>query len=255
MPDKATDGTVKVKLTSTAQSFTIAQIIEQAQQIFDFHISPALDKNFYKAIRKRVERALEGKSSTLGSGERNREYSRKDVYHLLKSDLYLYFLQKSKEKNEIDSARKEGRLESQAEKHRQAQITAQENYKIANETIQRYYATYAEELEKDQSFMDRLDYGQLTEKDREVFRKNDILKKKKEIFFEFLFDNFFDLFFDFDEEAFVEDEENKLDWTDPKPSGGSILAANRSNKNQNYYKLKIPPDRLKKLIETIIAGE
>lgn len=255
MPDKATDGTVKVKLPSKAQSFTITQIIEQAQQIFDFNISPTQDKNFYKAIRKRVERALEGKEITSESGERNRKYSRKDVYHLLKSELYLYFLRKSKEKNEIDSARKEGRLELQAEKYRQAQVKAQENYEISNETIQRYYATYAEELEKDQSFMDRLGYGQLTEEDRAVLLKNDILKKKKEIFFEFLFDNFFDLFFDFDEEAFIEDEENKLDWTDSKPSGGSILATNRSNKNQNYYELKISPDRLKKLIETIIGGE
>lgn len=233
---------IEVKLKRGVKYFTISQIIKEASRIFCFDEPTNKASSLYIALKREIGRKLKGVKS-YGETPRNRKYSRNDVQHLLQVDLYNYFIKKSSKLNEnkrkflekierpTDEPQKNLKLISDSEQSRK---TAEQRY---NELIKQWM-----EEEMDEHIRER------AEGRTELDIKIETEKKRREIFFELLYQTLFDFMIEFDEARFHEDLKHKLFGYDFPDDAIKVEATLRLRDNRNYYELKKSPEEIRNLL-------
>lgn len=239
---------IEVKLKSGTKYFTISEIINEAFRIFCFEAPKSYDSGkLHDKIEHQIRRKLQGKKS-YGEGKRNRKYSRNDVQHLLQVDLYDYFIKISKKQNEkrYNANKGMGRNNEARWSKNLKQIGDSEE---ARESEVETYRTQAKKwMASDMDYFIRERDGELTEEDVELFTKIRVEKKRREIFFEFLYESFFDFLISFDEALFREDLKHQLEGYDFPDEPIQVEATNRLKDNHNYYQVRLSPDKIKELL-------
>lgn len=217
-------------LTEGMDTFTVRQIIDEAQRVFGFHYTTysSAGKTLDNRIRKRIERALRGRQSIRPS-KRKTQYSRQDVYWLFNVGLRDFFVSISKEKNDEDYA-EYSKLQRKHDDAKKAK--AQSDNMIAEQEAIKDGMKAAESYTED--FIRYENERTLGIIDSDAEFQLELKRRKKEILFDYLFDSLIDL----DIDALRNDWLNQPDPNDPFPEPISAVAANRLANNRNYYKGK-----------------
>lgn len=246
---------IEVKLKRGVKYFTVSQIIKEASRIFCFDEPTNKASPLYIALKREIGRKLKGVKSH-GETPRNKKYSRDDVQHLLQVDLYNYFIKKSEKLNR-DKERFLEKIECPTDEP-QKNMKLVADSKSARETVvERYRQEYKRELDAQLAhFIGERD-GTQTEEDKELLTKIKIEKKRREIFFEFLYQYFFDSLIEFDETRFREDLKYELidDDLPGKNDVDTAEATYRLRDNRNYYELKKSSEEIKNFLDKFNAGE
>lgn len=219
----------RIKLQEGKDYYTIADIIKEAQRIYDFNCARTAHKERYNQIKKHLGRKLAGKNAKYISKNR-KAYSREIVYWLLNDKLRDYFLNQSVKFNEEDEKEwtQKGRLDKATDAQKRADQARTELQAIKNvsQTRVEYFKNIA-------ALHDSTDED--IEDDIELYIAAEIEKAKHDIFFQFLFDSLID----FQVQRFEDDLRSLPAPEDMNPSDAEVEAMFRLRDLHHYYKPKV----------------
>lgn len=245
-----TSNMITVQLTNEEKYYTVAQIINQASEIFEFKFMSD-DENFRKAIKKQIRRKLEGKEIDDGR-KRNRRYKRKDVYQLLSNDLYGYFLKISQTKNKQDYEHyKNGNKQARAGERLQSLEEVASSRNELNELLENLKYKNIQDLQLD--ILREISDGIWSETEIKQLKDELVTKVKQRILFEFLYENLFDFFVDFNEEQYRNDLDEKIKIGDDLLlTNPEKLVVRKLADISGYYRFVHSKDTIRKLLHELV---
>lgn len=225
------EGLKNIELTNDAKYYTVPQIIDQAESIFEIHLSKSTSdeekKKEYRKVKQTIYRALQGKPSYQPEGsQRKHMYPRHVVYNLLNSDCREYFIKIKREQAEKEFEKwsaKQGR-----------ENAAKAKEKLAKAMEQEEKAKYTRQAGKEfrEGAKDFLDNQSRDETEGEPHILQKIKDVKEKIFFEYLFESLID----FDVDEYIKDCQNAPAMPeDIHASDMEAISARRLTDLHNYY--------------------
>lgn len=229
-------GLENIQLTNDKEYYTIPEIVEQAQSIFELKFpGNSTDKTkVEKKIKQVIRRALKGAQSFQPKGAKRKSmYSRAVVYSLLNSKCRHYFLNIKKELAEKEFQKWANSHDK--EKKAEAETEAEAKLKEADKQLEMEEHTQQIGDEYRKAIRAVLD-GQAQDDDNgeePIFLR--IEEAKVKIFFQYLFESLID----FDINKYVNDLQNAPDPSDINPSDIEATSARRLLDLHNYYKGRV----------------